>query len=206
MAHLQRGRARGDVPGEVPGGRWAGERAAISRLPSANIVYLCRRAYTLLPLPQEVRTFNSPAARTPRVGGWTVLAPPPRTRAGGGLPPCGSKSRTRPVSCDSLRREGGQGCLWTGSALEHRPHGGLNQRGDALLPKIDLCAPRTTRLFLSLVGPAPAGPPFRLSARPRLELQYLLMRSRAGRGEGAFLIAEKGDVVLRREMRQLCTG
>lgn len=41
----------------------------------------------------------------------------------------------------------------TGSALEHPSAWWLKlERGDALLPKIDLCAPRTTRLFLSPVG------------------------------------------------------
>lgn len=41
VAHLQRGRARAEVPGEVSGGRWAGGQAAISSLPSTNIVYFC---------------------------------------------------------------------------------------------------------------------------------------------------------------------
>lgn len=72
MVHLQRGRARGEVPGEVSGGRWDGELAAISRLFWTNIVYFLQRAYTLLPLPHEVRTFSSPAARSPRVeAGWS---------------------------------------------------------------------------------------------------------------------------------------
>lgn len=51
-------------------------------------------------------------------GGWMVLAPPPRTRAGGWPSSLRVDSRTRPVSCNGPRREGGQGCPSTGSALE----------------------------------------------------------------------------------------
>lgn len=130
-----------------------------------------------------------------------VLAPLPSQDQGRGWPSSlRVDSRTRPVSCNGLRREGGQGSPTTGSALEQPSAWWLKlERGDALLPKIDLCAPRTTRLFLSPVGPAPAGPPFRLSARPRLELQSLLMHSCAGRvpdREKALLIAALRDLEL----------
>lgn len=126
-----------------------------------------------------------------------VLAPPHQDQGRGWPSSLRVGSKTGPVSCNSLRREGEQGCRSTGSALEHPSALWLKlERGDALLPKIDLCAPRTTRLFLSPVGPTPAGPPFRLSAGQRLELQSLLMRSRAGRvsrqGEGMLIACLEG--------------
>lgn len=130
VAHLQRGRARdeipgGEVPGQVPGGRWAGGRAAVSRLLPTNVVYLCSEL-THSHCHIEVRTFSSPAARTPRVeAGWMVLAPlPPKDQGkgvvGGWPSSLRVESRTRPVSCNGPRREGGQGYGSTGPALDHR--------------------------------------------------------------------------------------
>lgn len=208
MAHSQRGRARGEAPGEVPGGRWAGERAAVSRILSTNIVYLCNEL-TRLPLPHEVRTFSSPAARTPRVeAGFSWPPPHPRDQGRGWSSSLRVDSRTRPVSCNSPRREGVQGCASTGSALGRCLQSGLNQRGDALLPKRSTFAPREPPDYfypqLALHQPA------RLLGSPRAPVSsfnpyscaLVQVGSQTGTKGKALLIAALRDLGLRTEMRQ----
>lgn len=86
-----------------------------------------------------------------------VLPPPPNSHSH--PPPQETRAsslrigtRTRPVSCDvrcgswqvvyCVRREGGQGCVPTGSALGATLAWWLKQdRGHALLPQIDLSVP-----------------------------------------------------------------